>query len=122
MVNGTVYRPDWSEYQGDMIFFCELSGDYHPGVWDVVDFLRNMAAQGMFEKVKWFLWSKMNGYSPEQMDELDQMIVWFFADELQRSDMVIVSQMDFGHTYPQHIMPYGASVVVDVTQQTLTLL
>lgn len=63
----------------------------------------------------------MHGYIEKEMSELDKKIISFFVDELQRPDIVIISQMDFGHTYPQHIIPYGRVMTINCDERKISV-
>ncbi len=54
--------------------------------------------------------------------QLDNVIVSVVAKEFNRPDLPIVSNMDFGHTDPQFILPLGVLAQVDCQDKKFRLL
>ena len=52
-------------------------------------------------------------YNDEEKEKLDQNIVAVVSDEFRRPDLPIVTNMDFGHTDPQLIIPLGVNAEID---------
>ncbi len=52
-------------------------------------------------------------YSQEEKEKLDQNIVAVVSGEFHKSNLPIVTNMDFGHTDPQLIIPLGAKAEID---------
>ena len=58
----------------------------------------------------------------EEKEELDKMIIEVIKGEFGNADVPVVTNMDFGHTDPQLILPLGVKAEVDSTQQTFRML
>lgn len=41
--------------------------------------------------------------------------------EYGRSDLPIISRMDFGHTDPMFVIPYGAEAIIDPVKKTFAI-
>ena len=60
--------------------------------------------------------------SPETFPQYDEAILSVLADEESLTNVPIVTNMDFGHTDPMCVLPYGVMAEVDCDQQTLSVL
>jgi muramoyltetrapeptide carboxypeptidase LdcA involved in peptidoglycan recycling len=119
MLNGTDYWPV-KDYWNDRILFFETSEE-KPSVGKVGRMLRNYGMQGIFGKVKAILFGRARDYTIEEKAELDQMIIKIVKGEFSFGDMPIVTNMDFGHTDPQFILPLGVKAELDCVGQTFRL-
>lgn len=119
MMKGTAFWPQtgWEE----KILFFETSEDM-PSPTQVMYFLRNYGMQGIFNQIQGLIFGRARGYSLEQKAELDKVIVQVVAEEFHCSTIPIITNMDFGHTDPQLILPLGAEAEIDCKTQTFTLL
>ena len=59
-------------------------------------------------------------YSISEFDS-DMGVVTYFK-EYGREDLAVVTNMDYGHTVPQLILPYGAECEINPTQKTVSIL
>lgn len=119
-LKGTRYWPRPSFWEGK-ILFLETSEEAPPPL-AVQRWLRNYGLQGAFDEVAAVLFGRARGYSDEQKRELDAMLASVVGDEFGRPDLPIVSNLDFGHTDPQFILPLGVRAEVDPTAKTFRLL
>lgn len=62
------------------------------------------------------------GYSDDQKQALDEAIHSVVVEEFGASDLVIATNLDFGHTDPQWILPLGVVAELDPVAQTFRLL
>jgi len=119
-LSGTPYRPKSEEWE-NRILFMELSGDYDPPIDSIIFSLRGFAAQWIFEKanglLRWRPWKKLH----EKKDKIDELLCDFIDHEVKKENFCFISQMDFGHTYPQIILPYGATVEIDCESKIIKL-
>lgn len=107
-------------WNGKILFF-ETSED-KPTVNQVRYMLRNYGTQGALERAGALLFGRAKDYSEEEKDALDAAITAIIGFEFGRSDMPVVSNMDFGHTDPQWILPLGVQAEVNVMDRSLKLL
>jgi muramoyltetrapeptide carboxypeptidase LdcA involved in peptidoglycan recycling len=120
MMKGTAFWPSPPFWDG-RILFLETSEDV-PAPDTVGYWLRNYGMQGVFDQVSALLVGRARSYSDEAKAELDEMLVRVVAGEFGRPDLPIVSNLDFGHTDPQWILPLGVLAEVDVEARSIRLL
>ena len=78
--------------------------------------------QGAFEAVSGILIGRARGYTDAEKAELDETVRHVVAGEFGKTALPIVSNLDFGHTDPQWILPLGVRAEIDVEARTLRLL
>jgi muramoyltetrapeptide carboxypeptidase LdcA involved in peptidoglycan recycling len=116
---GTRWWPGAEVWDG-AIFYWETSEDA-PSVSTVSHWLRNYGMLGILDKIAGMVVGRPAGYTAEQRDEVDKAIVRVVAEEFGRSDMPIVTRLDFGHTSPQMVIPNGGRMVVDPGRRRIWL-
>ncbi len=129
-INGTKLWPSLDEWN-DTILFIETSEE-RPSVEQFTYWLRNLAVQGILERVQGILFARPGGEFPSeeieaQNDYLNKYIEYDAAilrvlKECGRTDMPVVTNMDFGHTVPQFIIPYGVLCEIDPVSETVSIL
>lgn len=129
-INGTKLWPSLDEWN-DTILFIETSEE-RPSVEQFTYWLRNLAVQGILERVQGILFARPGGEFPSeeieaQNDYLNKYIEYDAAilrvlKECGRTDMPVVTNMDFGHTVPQFIIPYGVLCEIDPVSKTVSIL
>ncbi|MFA5775150.1 MAG: S66 peptidase family protein [Ilumatobacteraceae bacterium] len=119
-VKGTKHWPT-EEFWSDRIFFLETSED-KPSTSQVRQWLFNYGVQGVFDKISGLLIGRAHGYTDDEKSELDEMIVQTVVNQFGASKLPIVSNMDFGHTDPQWLLPLGIEAEVNCVEQTFRLL
>jgi muramoyltetrapeptide carboxypeptidase LdcA involved in peptidoglycan recycling len=106
----------------DAILFLETSEDAPPPV-DVQRGLRSYASMGILKELSGLLFGRPGGkISLDQFDEYDKAILQVIRDEEGLMDLPIITQMDFGHTDPMLILPYGIQVEIDCNAQRFIIL
>ncbi|MGC2657130.1 MAG: S66 peptidase family protein [Bryobacteraceae bacterium] len=117
-LRGTPVWPDQSIWR-DSIVFLETSEDA-PSVTAVVRMLRALAATGALRETRGILFGRP--YGEEAMfEEYDGAILQVLA-ELGLGSLPLVTRMDFGHTDPKFIVPYGVDAEVNCDAQQIRLL
>ncbi len=107
-LRGTQYWPDWH----DALFFFELS-EGHPPPETVDGILMDYQNMGVFEQIRGMLVGRPMRYADQEKEDLRQVIL----ERTQGYDFPIISDMDFGHTSPQFILPLGCQARMDVGQR-----
>jgi muramoyltetrapeptide carboxypeptidase LdcA involved in peptidoglycan recycling len=103
------------------VLFLETSEEA-PAPQAVARILRAFAAAGVLKEISAVLFGRPGGQVPlDQFAEYDRMLLEIIAGEAGRPDLPIVTGMDFGHTDPTMVLPYGCTCVVDCDQHTLTI-
>ncbi len=104
-LRGTNIWPSPEQWDGALLFL-ETSED-RPTPIQVTRMLRACAAAGMFVRPAGLLLGKPCTDDPAEADAFDDVVLRFVAEELQLTDVPIVSRMDFGHTAPCMTLPFG---------------
>jgi muramoyltetrapeptide carboxypeptidase LdcA involved in peptidoglycan recycling len=120
MMNGTFAWPH-IDFWEDKYLFIETSED-KPTPEEVGFILRNFGIQGILDKIQGILVAKPKDYSIEEKKELDEEILKIVAGEFDVSDISIISNIEFGHTDPRHIMPLGIDLEIDPEHERLIFL
>ncbi len=119
-LKGTAFWPDLRFFD-DKILFFETSED-KPSVTNVKYMLRNYGSMGVLDRIQGLCFGRARSYTDEEKAELDKVIVQVIAGEFGRNDIPIVSNMDFGHTDPQWILPLGVPAELGCESKTFRLL
>ncbi len=118
MVVGTTIWPSKEEWMGKMLFLETSEDDI--SIDNLTWYLRNLAAQGIFDVVKGILVGKparRRKYEPYK--EVYRRVV---GREAGRPDLSILCNVNFGHAEPIGVIPYGVMCRLDADRKTLTLL
>ena len=118
-LKGTDFWPTNEFWSGKILFF--ETSEETPPIDHVKWMLRNYGTQGIFEKVSAVIFGRARDYSPEEKDMLDKTIKSVVADEFEKPNLPIVTNMDFGHTDPQFILPLGIKAELDCQNKKFRL-
>lgn len=119
LMKGTDFWPT-KDFWNEKILFFETS-DEKPSIDHVRYMLRNYGMQWIFNKVSAVLFGRARDYSPEEKAALNEMIQDVISREFWQKDLPIVTNMDFGHTDPQFILPLGIMAEVNYEKRTFSL-
>jgi muramoyltetrapeptide carboxypeptidase LdcA involved in peptidoglycan recycling len=117
-LRGSQVWPDPSVWR-ESILFAEVSEDC-PTPLSVMCILRAMAAAGALGNVRGVLFGRPYG-DPLRFEAYDKSVQHVLA-ELGLHDLPLVTRMDFGHTDPKFVVPYGVEVEIDCDRRQLRLL
>jgi len=114
---GTELFPDqWK----DAILFLETSEDAPPPAF-VRYVLRVYAAMGILRQLSGILFGRP--YDQEdKFEEYDQAILQVARDEEGLTDLPIITRMDFGHTSPMFVLPYGLQAEIDCDKKRFSII
>ena len=120
-LNGTVLWPEITTWD-QCILFLETSEDGIAPVF-VARFLRNLAAQGILQKINGILFSKPGGHqvTAQIFPQYERALLQVF-EEYALPHIPIVTRMDFGHSSPMWVLPYGALTAIDPLAKTVSIL
>lgn len=119
-LRGTPYWPEEEQWK-NAILFLETSEEAPPPA-QVKYGLRAMGALGVLSRISAILFGRPGGQiSPDTHAEYDQVLKQVVKEENGYSDLPIVSNIDFGHTDPMMVLPYGATMEIDCEKRTLTI-
>jgi muramoyltetrapeptide carboxypeptidase LdcA involved in peptidoglycan recycling len=111
-LRGTPWWPAPEAFQ-DAILFLETSEDAPPPAV-VEQILRVYASLGILKKLSGMLFGRPGGGVPvEQFAEYEQAILQVVRDEEGLDDLPVVTRMEFGHTDPVCVLPYGVLAEID---------
>ncbi|MGZ9166776.1 MAG: hypothetical protein ACXW4U_16510, partial [Anaerolineales bacterium] len=85
--------------------------------------LRVFAAIGILEKISGILFGRPGGeVPPDKFEKYDQAILQVVREEQGLADLPIVTNMDFGHTSPMFVLPYGVQAEIDVENKRFSIM
>ena len=115
--NATEIWPSLSEWK-DKILFLETSEE-KPNPDLITYYLRNLGAQGIFNVAKGIIVGKPQNerYYEEYKDVYRKVL-----KEFNRTDMPVLYNVNFGHSSPIGIIPYGINCELDIDNKKITLL
>jgi len=120
-LRGTDFWPEPSAWQ-DAILFLETSEDAPPPSMLKYS-LRSYASIGILKKLSGILLGRPGGnISPEQFNEYDEVLYQVITEEEGLSDLPIITHMDFGHTDPMLVLPYGVKAEINCDTQQFRIL
>ena len=120
MMKNTKFWPAQDFWKGKILFF-ETSED-KPSPDQVKFLLRNYGMQGIFNKIEALIIGRSRGYSDDEKIALDKNILDVIRIECNNERLPIVTNMDFGHTDPQWILPLGIRAEIDCVKKSFKLL
>ncbi|MBT2737511.1 S66 peptidase family protein [Bacillus sp. ISL-7] len=114
---GTVLWPE-KKYWNDSILFFETSEE-KPEPNNIKYWLRNYAIQGILQKANGIIFGKPQDekYYEEYKVEIQKVM-----KEFNLEDLPILYNLNFGHTEPKFILPYGARAEINCDKKTFTIL
>jgi muramoyltetrapeptide carboxypeptidase LdcA involved in peptidoglycan recycling len=118
---GTEIFPAPTQWQ-EAILFIETSEDAPPPVY-VSYTLRAFAALGLLRQLSGILFGRPGGnVPPEKFTEYDRGILHVVREEEGLTDLPIITNMDFGHTSPIFVVPYGVQAEIDCNHKRFSIL
>ena len=118
---GTDFWPEPDLWQ-DAILFLETSEEA-PSPSTVKYGLRTYAAMGILERLAGILFARPGGQiPPEQFAAYDEVLQQVITEEEGLTDLPMITQMDFGHTDPMFVIPYGLQAEINCDTQQLTVI
>lgn len=118
-LKGTEFWPKKSFWE-NKILFLETSED-KPSVTQVRDYLRNYGMQGILGMLSAILFGRARGYSEIEKNDLNDIIFQVVNKEFGFKKIPVITEMDFGHTDPQFILPLGIKTKIDCAYKKIAL-
>jgi len=116
-VKGTVLWPDPQDWSDSILFF--ETSEEKPDPSYIKYWLRNYAAQGILQKANGMIFGKPQDETYyEEYKEAIQTVM----KEYHLENLPILYNLNFGHTEPKFILPYGAKAEVNCENKTFTIL
>ena len=117
MIIGTEIWPDLKEWN-NAILFLETSEEY-PAPNDVKYILRGLAAQGIINRLSGIVFGKP--MSEKYYEEYKEVLLQVVGKESGRRSLPILYNVNFGHSAPMCILPYGAEAEIDCSNKSFRL-
>lgn len=119
MAKGTTIWPtdkDWD----NAIMFLETSEE-GPSKDYLIRCMRNYAASGILQRLHGIILGRPANVPPHKLTQYDEALVQVVHNEAGLSSLPIISQMDFGHTAPVFLLPYGAEAKINADTLSFTI-
>lgn len=129
LIGGCIEVIDWSRgsdlFPGnwqDAILFLETSEEAPPP--DFARYvLRVYAALGILRQLSGIMFGRPGGIVPiEQYEKYDEAISQVVHCEEGLTELPVITRMDFGHTSPMFVLPYGVQAEVDWANQRFSIM
>ncbi|MCL2853410.1 MAG: LD-carboxypeptidase [Defluviitaleaceae bacterium] len=117
MIIGTSIWPALEEWDS-AILFLETS-EHLPDPYEMKYLLRGLAAQGVISRISGVIVGKPR--HEKHYVEYKQVLTQVIGNENARPDLPILYNVNFGHTSPICILPYGIMTEIDCVNKTLRL-
>ena len=120
LLRGTEAWPGEDAWRG-AIMFLETSEEA-PSPTVVARALRVYAAMGILEELSGIIFGRPGGDVPvERFDEYEEAILGVVVGEEGLGDLPLVTRMDFGHTDPMFVLPYGVEAEIDCGEERFSI-
>jgi len=120
-LRGTDFWPEPEIWQGAILFLD--TSEEAPSPTAVLRGFRTYAAMGILKELSGILFGRPGGQvQPEQFDEYDKVISQVVFEEQGLADLPVITHMDFGHTDPMFVLPYGIQAEIDCDTQQFTII
>ena len=117
-INGTKVWPKEEEWQNKILFIEPSEANMPPEYLECL--LRNFAVQGILKNLKAIMFGKPA--KPDYYEDYKKAILKIVAGEEKLTELPIIYNVNFGHSAPIGIIPYGAKCEIDANEKTITLL
>jgi muramoyltetrapeptide carboxypeptidase LdcA involved in peptidoglycan recycling len=78
---------------------------------------------GILPRLAGLLFARPSGQvPPDKFEEYDQVLLQVVAEEEDLTELPIGTGMDFGHTDPMFVLPYGIQARIDCDQRRFEIL
>lgn len=118
-LKGTAYWPT-ADFWREKIVFLETSEE-KPTISTVKYALRGLGMQGVLDVASGLIFGRARDYTLEEKEKLDKAIITIVAKEFGHPELPIITNMDFGHTDPQWILPLGIRAEINCSKKTFGL-
>jgi len=118
MLKGTELWPSADSWKDSILFFETSEDKPDPAYFEY--WLRNYGSQGIFDIAKGIILGKP--YDNKYYEEYKRAVIKVIREELKLSELPILCNMNFGHTSPITILPYGAMAEIDCENKAFSIL
>ncbi len=118
MLIGTDIWPDKNSFDG-AILFVETSEEA-PDPENIKRIFRNLGVQGILSVLNGVLIGRPGGHVKDLL-QYDVAILSVIVEEFGLTELPIITQMDFGHTDPMFVIPYGAKCEINCENKSISI-
>ncbi|MHB1394296.1 MAG: S66 family peptidase [Clostridia bacterium] len=118
MLKGTELWPDIDEWNDTILFFETSEDKPDPTYFEY--WLRNYGSQGILSRTNGIIFGKP--YDNQYYEDYKKAIIKVVRNELKLPDLPILCNMNFGHTAPMMILPFGAMAEIDSDRTAFSIL
>jgi len=119
-IKNTRFSPNDDFWNGKILFLETSEEKLTPE--QVKYMLRNYGMQGVFDKISGLIFGRARDYSEEENKRLNDNILKVVNGEFGNKNIPIITNMDFGHTDPQWILPLGIKSEIDCDKKEFKLI
>ncbi|MDX9970348.1 MAG: LD-carboxypeptidase [Candidatus Gracilibacteria bacterium] len=119
-IPGTKYWPEENFWQGKIL--CLETSEEKPKFTYIRRILRALGLQNVFKNISGLVIGRLRDYSEEEKDNFESSLLEFLKDEFDASTLPVISNVDFGHTDPQIILPFGTKAEIDFENKKFSLI
>ena len=117
MIIGTDIWPNKNEWK-DKILFIETS-EMKPSPDEVIHFLRHLHALGILDVISGIIVGKPKG--EVYYDEYKTSFLKVINEEAKLDNLPILYNVNFGHSAPMCVLPYGLNATVNLEKKIITI-
>lgn len=114
---GTELWPERKHWKDCIIFFETSEDKPEPSL--IKYWLRNYAAQGILQMAKGIIFGKSQD---EKYYESYKKVILQVMQEYGLDDVAILYNLNFGHTEPKFVLPYGVRAEINCEEKTFSIL
>lgn len=118
MLKGTEVWPGLKAWENSILFFETSEDKPDPTYFEY--WLRNYGSIGILQSVKGIIFGKP--YDNLYYEEYKKVLIKVVREELKLVDLPILYNMNFGHTAPMCILPYGALAEIDCEGKSFSII
>jgi muramoyltetrapeptide carboxypeptidase LdcA involved in peptidoglycan recycling len=118
MLKGTEVWPELKAWEDSILFF-ETSED-KPDPTYVEYWLRSYGSLGILQNVRGIIFGKP--YDNLYYEEYKKALIRVVREELKLVNLPILYNMNFGHTAPMCVLPYGALAEIDCEEKSFSIM
>ncbi|MBU1323280.1 LD-carboxypeptidase [Patescibacteria group bacterium] len=116
---GTKFWPNDNFWNNKILFF--ETSEEKPSIKTITRYLKNYSQSGIFKRISSVLFGRARDFSAIEKKDLDLNIRNIINNNSVNHDLPIITNMDFGHTDPQLILPLGVEIEVNPIKQEVRL-
>lgn len=118
-IKGTDLFPQLSEFD-TAILFLETSSNMT--LTSLRSWLRNYGTSGILDRINGMMFGRPEHVTSESDLKDYENVIMQTLKEYNRGDMPVITRMDFGHTDPMFVIPYGIAAQIDPQNQNFTIM